>query len=148
MPRFTATFTLLVCMLVGLVHAEEKNDKVDKGLKELEGTYKLLHAEKDSKVIEKTVMDAATITIKGDEFVLSFSADDKKTAKIKVTPDAKLSTIDFTPQDGAEKGKTFPGIYKIEKGEVTFAFSEKGDRPKEFKSENDGVLLRLKKVEK
>ena len=37
---------------------------------------------------------------------------------------------------------------KIEKGEVVLAFSEKGDRPKEFKSDNEAILLRLKKVEK
>ncbi len=50
--------------------------------------------------------------------------------------------------DGEAKGKTFPGIYKLEKGELTLVFTEKGDRPKEFKSDDEVMLLKLKKVEK
>ncbi|MCS6866143.1 MAG: TIGR03067 domain-containing protein [Gemmataceae bacterium] len=126
----------------------DKADKTAKGLKELEGTYKLIHAERDGKVAEKALLETVTIVIHGDEFTLSFSPDDKKVAKIKVTPDDKLSTIDVTPQDGPEKGKTFPGIYKIEGGILTLAFSEKGERPKEFKSDNEVTVLQLKKAEK
>jgi uncharacterized protein (TIGR03067 family) len=142
MTRFAAAFAFLAISFVSLARADEK------GLKELEGTYKLTYAERDGKAAEKALIETVTVTIKGDEFVMSFSADDKKVSKIKVTPDAKLSTIELTPQDGLEKGKTFPGIYKIEKGELTLAFSEKGDRPKEFKSDNEAILLRLKKAEK
>jgi uncharacterized protein (TIGR03067 family) len=135
-------FALLTFALAGPARADEK------ALKELEGTYKLVLAERDGKPAEKASIETVTVTIKGDEFVMTFSADDKKTAKIKATADPKLSTIELSPQDGPEKGKTFPGIYKIEKGEVTLAFSEKGERPKEFKSDNEAILLRLKKVEK
>jgi uncharacterized protein (TIGR03067 family) len=142
MTRCAAAFALLAVSLAGLARADEK------GQKELEGTYKVLSIEKDGKMAEKGVIDTMTVQIKGDEFVVSFSAEDKKVAKIKVTPDAKLSNIDLTPQDGSEKGKTFPGIYKLEKGELTLVYSEKGDRPKEFKSDNEAVLLRLKKTEK
>ena len=119
-----------------------------KDAKELEGTYKIVLAERDGKPAEKATTDAVTVTIKGDEFALVTGPTDQKTSKIKVTPDAKLSTIDFTPQDGTERGKLFPGIYKLEKGELTVAMSEKGERPKEFKSGDGVVLLRLKKVEK
>lgn len=127
-----------------------KDDKKD--AKELEGTYKILSAERDGRQGEKATIDAITVTIKGDEFALVTGPVEKPTAekmsKIKVTPDAKLSTIDFTPQDGTERGKVFPGIYKLEKGELLVAMSEKGERPKEFKSGDGVVLLRLKKAEK
>ena len=142
MTRSAAVFALLAASFVGLVRADEKETK------ELEGTYKISSAELDGKFAEKATIDTVTVTIKGNEFVLSSSPDDKKVSKIKVTPDAKLSTIDFTPQDGELKGKTIPGIYKLEKGELTVAMNEKGDRPKEFKSDNGVMLLRLKKVEK
>ena len=46
------------------------------------------------------------------------------------------------------KGKTIPGIYKLEKGELTVAMNESGERPKEFKSDNGVIVLKLKKVEK
>lgn len=142
MTRHAAPLALLAVALAGLARADEKAPK------ELEGTYKLVQAERDGKQAEKALTDAVTVTIKGDEFTMVFSPDDKKTAKIKLTPDAKPAKIDLSPQDGPEKGKTFPGIYKVEKGELTLAFSEKGERPKEFKSDNEAILLRLKKAEK
>lgn len=145
MTRFAAVFALLAVSLAGLSRADDKDPK---DAKELEGTYKITSAERDGKLTEKANIDAVTITIKGDEFVLTSGSDEKKVAKIKVTPDAKLSTIDFAPQDGELKGKTIPGIYKLEKGELTVAMNEQGDRPKEFKSDNGVILLRLKKVEK
>lgn len=157
MTRSAAALAALM-MAFGLSLAQDKPKDKDpkdvketKDVKELDGTYKLVVAERDGKPAEKATLDVLTVTIKGDEFTLSSGPADKpdtKVAKIKPTPDAKLSTIDFTPQDGTEKGKVFPGIYKLDKGELTVVMSEKGERPKEFKSGDGLVLLRLKKVEK
>src|SRR5436309_13075950 len=98
MTRFAATFAFLALSLSGLAGADEKEK--EKGLKELEGTYKLTYAERDGKAAEKALIETVTVTIKGDEFIMAFSPDDKKVSKITVTPDAKLSTIALTPQDG------------------------------------------------
>jgi len=146
MTRFVAVFAILAVSLGGLVRADEKEKEKD--AKELDGTYKIASAEQNGKFAEKATTDAVTVTIKGTEFVLSSAPDDKKVSKIKLTPDAKLSLIDFMPQDGELKGKTIPGIYKLEKGELTVAMNESGERPKEFKSDNGVIVLRLKKVEK
>ncbi|QJW95321.1 TIGR03067 domain-containing protein [Frigoriglobus tundricola] len=142
MTRSATALVLLAFSLTGLARADEK------ALKELEGTYKLVTVERDGKAADKALIDTVTVTIKGGEFIMTFSPEDKKVAKITATADPKLSTIDLAPQDGEAKGKTFPGIYKLEKGEVVLAFSEKGDRPKEFKSENETTFIRMKKVEK
>ena len=142
MTRSAVALALMSVAVVGLARADEK------ALKELEGTYKVVSIERDGKFAEKAIVDTITVTFKGDEFVMGLGADDKKVAKIKATADPKLSTIDVSPQDGPEKGKTFPGIYKLDKGELTLAFSETADRPKEFKSEAETTLIRLKKVEK
>ncbi len=142
MTRFAVALVLMSGAVVGLARAD------DKAPKDLDGTYKLIFAEKDGKLAPQGLIETVTVQFRGDEFIVSTSPDDKKVAKIKLTPDAKLSNIDFVPADGEFKGKTLPGIYKVEKGELTIAYSEKGDRPKEFKSENETVLLRLKKVEK
>ena len=146
MARFVAVFAILAVSLGGLVRADEKEKEKD--AKELDGTYKIASAEKDGKFAEKATIDAVTVTIKGTEFVLSSAPDEKKVSKIKLTPDAKLALIDFMPQDGEMKGKTIPGIYKLEKGELTVAMNESGERPKEFKSDNVVIVLKLKKVEK
>jgi uncharacterized protein (TIGR03067 family) len=146
MARFVAVFAILAVSLGGLVRADEKEKEKD--AKELDGTYKIASAEQNGKFAEKATIDTVTVTIKGNEFVLSSAPDDKKVSKIKLTPDAKLALIDFMPQDGELKGKTIPGIYKLEKGELTVAMNESGERPKEFKSDNGVIVLKLKKVEK
>lgn len=142
MTRFAPALAVLALALVGTAAADDKA-----ALKELEGTYKFVSAEKGGNALPKEVTDNATVTIKGDELTINFDGD-KKVAKIKVGADAKPATIDFSPSDGAEKGKTFPGVYKLEKGELTLAFTEKGDRPKAFKSDENVVVLTLKKSEK
>jgi uncharacterized protein (TIGR03067 family) len=146
MKRFALAGGLLAAAFAGVLSAQ------DKALKELEGTYKVTFMEKVGKVAEKEVNESLKITIKGDELTVLITEKDgekkEKKAKIKVETAKTPHTIDITPSDGPEKGKTFPGIYKIEKGEVTVVFTEKGDRPKDFKVEGEAVLIRLKKDEK
>ena len=138
MKRFALAGGLMVAAFAGVVLAQ------DKALKELEGTYKVTALEKAGKAADKTLVDSLKITIKGEDFTLKMGDDEKK-AKIKVDSSKTPNTIDFTPSDGPEKGKTFPGIFKLEKGEVTVVFTEKGDRPKEFKAEGEAMLVKMKK---
>jgi uncharacterized protein (TIGR03067 family) len=137
---------LMVAAFAGVIVAQ------DKALKELEGTYKVITLEKGGKTADKSVVEAVQIGIKGDELVIIITKDnnkkEEKKAKIKVDSSSSPHTIDITPSDGPEKGKTFPGIFKVEKGEVVLAFTEKGDRPKEFKSEGEVLLVKMKKDEK
>lgn len=141
MARFVLAGGLMVAAFAGVVFAQ------DKALKELEGTYKVTMLEKGGKEAPKELVDSLKVTIKGDEFLIKVRDEEKK-AKFKVDGSKTPSTIDIIPSEGEEKGKTFPGIFKIEKGEVTLAFTEKGDRPKEFKSEGETMLLKMKKDEK
>ena len=141
MKRYAVAFGLMVAAFAGIVIAQ------DKLLKELEGTYKVTALEKGGKPAPKEISDSLTIIIKGEEFTIKFSDEEKK-AKIKVDGSKTPGTIDISPSDGPEKGKTFLGIVKSEKGEVTIAFTEKGDRPKEFKSEGETMLIKMKKEEK
>jgi len=141
MKRFAVAGGLMVAAFAGVVFAQ------DKALKELEGTYKVTFMEKVGKVAPKEVIDSLKVTVKGDELVLKVGDEEKK-AKIKVDSSKTPSTIDIVPSDGPERGRTFPGIYKIEKGEVTVVFTEKGERPKDFKVEGEAVLVRMKKDEK
>lgn len=143
MKRFAVAGGLMAAALAGVVLADEK------ALKELEGTYTVAALEKGGKPAPKELVDDLKVTIKGDELVIKIGAEEKK-AKIKADAGKTPATIDITPADGPEKGKTFPGIYKVEKGEVTLVFVEgdKAERPKELKSEGEVMLMRLKKDEK
>ncbi|MBA4067659.1 MAG: hypothetical protein C0501_28935 [Isosphaera sp.] len=143
MRRFAAAGGLMAAALAGVVLADEK------ALKELEGTYTVSALEKGGKPAPKEISDDLKVTIKGDEFVIKIGGDEKK-AKIKVDPAKTPPAIDITPVDGPEKGKTFPGIYKLDKGELTLVFTEgdKAERPKELKSDNDAMMMKLKRDEK
>lgn len=141
MKRFAIAGALLAAGLAGTVLADEK------ALKELEGTYTVVSMEKGGKAAPKEATESLKIAIKGDEMVITTEGGDKK-AKIKVDASKTPNTIDISPLDGPEKGKSFPGIYKAEKGEVTLVFAEKGDRPKELKSEGEAMLVKMKKDEK
>jgi uncharacterized protein (TIGR03067 family) len=115
-------------------------------LEQLEGSYQAVSVNRDGKdepadrvstVKAKIAADELTITVKDKSFP----------AKIKIDAKAKPATIDIAPSDGPDKGHTFPGIYKVEDGRLVIAFTEKGDRPTEFKG-GDGVLLLTLKREK
>ena len=141
MKRFAFVGVLMVAMFTGIVLTQEKAPK------DLEGTYKVTHMEKAGKVATKEETDGVKISIKGEELTIVIRDEEKK-AKIKVDASKTPNTIDISPIDGPEKGKTFPGIYKFDKGDLTLAFTEKGDRPKAFKVEGDVVVLKMKKDEK
>lgn len=141
MKGFVLAAGLLAVGLAGVAPADEK------ALKELEGAYKVASIEKNGKSATKDQLDDLTVAVKGDDFTL-VTKDGEKKAKIKVDATKTPHAIDITPTDGPEKGKTFPGIYKTEKGEVTIAFNEKGDRPTGFKADGDVMLLTMKKAEK
>src|SRR5439155_5036495 len=116
--------------------------------KELQGTYTVLAVSKGGEPAPEDFRKEMALTIAKDE--LTFTIKDKKfPAKItKVDPKANPAAIDIAPADGPEKGKTFLGIYTYKDGELTLAFTEKGERPKDFSGDNDAVVMRLKKVEK
>ena len=145
MKRFAVAGSLMIAAFAGVVLADEK------ALKELEGTYIVTVLEKGSDKgpvsASKDKIDSLKVSIKGENLTITVSNEEKK-AKIKVDASKTPNTIDIVPEDGELKGKTLPGIYKVGNGEVTLVFTEKGDRPKEFKAEGENMLMTLKKDEK
>jgi uncharacterized protein (TIGR03067 family) len=144
MTRISAAGCLMVLSTIGVLFADEKDQK------ELDGTYSVLTMQKGAEVAKKEMNQRMKIVFKGESLAIVLSDDgkkDEKTAKIKLDTTKQPHSIDITPTDGPEKGKTFPGIYKYEKGELTLAFTEKqgADRPKDFKSDENVILLKLKK---
>lgn len=111
----------------------------DATLKTLAGSYKAVALVKDGKNAPADVVGGVKVRIAGDE--ITFTVKDKEfPAKLKVDPAKTPAQFDLAPTDGPEKGRTFPGIYRVEKGELTLAFAEKADRPTDFTG-RDGVLV-------
>jgi uncharacterized protein (TIGR03067 family) len=137
MKRFAVAGALLAVGLGGIVLADEK------ALKELAGTYRVVSAEKAGTPAPKDV-EKVKLTFKDDELTIHTGGGEKK-AKIKVDGTKKPAHIDIMPDDGPEKGKSFPGLYKLEKDDLTLVFTQGADRPKDFTSAGGAMLLKLKK---
>jgi uncharacterized protein (TIGR03067 family) len=101
---------------------------------ELEGSWDLIGFEKDGKKVQDP--KSAKLTVKGATFVVS-SGD-----KIIAGGTSKLNTkktpkeIDAMYTEGADKGKSYKGIYKLEGDTLTFcrAGAPEQERPSEFKT--------------
>jgi uncharacterized protein (TIGR03067 family) len=114
---------------------------------QLAGTWSAVAVTREGKPESAELVKSVSLTITKGE--LTFSIKDKKfPAKIKTDDKAKPAAIDISPTEGADSGRTFLGIWKIEKGELLIAFRERGDRPTDFKGEDGAILFRLKKDEK
>lgn len=138
-------------LFAGLVGAAAAQD-AEKELKKLEGDYKVKALAKGGMDAPAEVTEAVKgVAIRGDKFVIKVMGEDK-TARIKVDPTKNPAHIDISPVDGPEKDKTFPGLYKVEKGELTIVFTEGSDRPKDFKADGEKdmklVLTRTEKDDK
>lgn len=146
MKRLAAA--VLFAGLVGVATAQD----ADKELKKLEGDYKVKALAKAGNDAPAEVMDAIKgVAIKGDKLIIKIESQDK-IARIKLDPSKKPAQLDVTPVEGPKKDKTFLGVYKMEKGELTIVFSEGGERPKDFKGDGDKdmklVLTRQEKADK
>ena len=108
----------------------------DKPTAELDGTYELREYTENGKGSdEKDKM--STVTFK-DGLMTVKLASREDVAKFTLDATKKPAAIDFTPTSA--EAKTTPGIWKIEKGELTVVFSKKGARPTDFRGTGDGVI--------
>jgi uncharacterized protein (TIGR03067 family) len=138
MKRFAAVGATMLLSFTGILSADEKD------LKDLEGTYSVTLLKKGGKEAGKEDTQKTKIRFKGESLSIIIGNEEKST-QIKVDASKQPHAIDITPSEGPDKGKTYLGIYKYEKGELAIAFVKAGDRPKEFTSENEVTLMKLKK---
>jgi uncharacterized protein (TIGR03067 family) len=93
----------------------------------------------DGKIGKDDVNTELEITKDGYEFPKGINRISSK-GTYKLTPGT--NHIDFTPADGFAKGKTLPGIYKVENQKLTICFRPAGsERPAAFESNNRTTVL-------
>ncbi len=117
----------------------------DATLAALAGSYQAVSVFKDGKESPAELVAAFAAKIEKDE--LTFTVKGKEfPAKLKVDPKKAPAHADLSPLDGPDKGRTFPGLLKLEKGELVLAFTETADRPADFAGGKDVLVVRLKKA--
>ena len=138
MTRFALAGLVFALGLAAPLAADEP------ALAALAGSYKAVAVVKEGKALPADVVDGFRAKIEKDEITITVKGKDFP-AKLKADPKKTPAHLDLSPADGPDKGRTFPGIYKLEKGELVIAFTEKTDRPTEFTGGADVLVLRLKK---
>ena len=143
MKRY-ALLALAAGLLVAAAPDDAKND-----LKKLDGTWVLASGENDGKKISADTLKTGQLTIDGDKHTVKVG-DTTYKGTHKLDPTAKPKTIDITPTNGDNKGKTSLGIYDLDGDTLKICWAPAGkDRPTEFKSaDGSGVFLAVHKKAK
>ena len=118
----------------------------DSPLKPLEGMYSATTVSKGGKDAPEEFRKELGCKVAGDQLTFSVKGKEMPAKVARVDAKAKPATNDIVPTDGPEKGKTFLGIYSYQDGELTLAFTEKGDRPTDFTGANNATVVKLKKM--
>ncbi|QDU19623.1 TIGR03067 domain-containing protein [Urbifossiella limnaea] len=128
-----------VAFLIGTTVAAD-----DVSLAALAGSYKAVSASHHGKAVPADVLAGFAAKIEKDDLTFSVKGKDYP-AKLKLDAKSTPAHLDLAPQDGPDKGRTFPGIVRLEKGEVVLAFTETADRPADFAGGKDVMVVRLKR---
>ncbi len=146
MKRFATMAFLLVAPALVAFAADDKPAGP-------EGTYKVTAmSHGGAKIPDDKLKGFEGATIKGDKFTMKIGGE-TKVATVKIDAKAKPATIDMSPDEGPEKGKTMKGIWKLEKGVLTIAVFVGKDgetkRPENFDGKGaDDIVFELTKSEK
>jgi uncharacterized protein (TIGR03067 family) len=149
--KYAALFLFLVAGTASA--ADDAESK--KLLKELEGSYKMIAAERSGGPPPAGFLDMIEmVSIKGNKFAIVFKSEggknEEKSATITVDAGKKPAQIDLKPDDGEKKDHTVQGIVVLESGTLKICWSDASDakRPADFKTskEDKNMLLTLKKM--
>ncbi len=108
-----------------------------------DGTYKVIGIIEGGKKVAKPSEELTTVIIKDGKMTFKGKKDDDETFTLKVDAKPKVATLDFTVEQGPDKGSVNKGIWKEEKGKLTIAFSldPKGKRPESFDAPGKDIIL-------
>jgi len=142
MQKLVAGIFGFAALTVGSTVGGEKGDK-------LEGSWIATAAVSDGKKAPEDVLKKAmlTVTFKGGKYSVVSEGNEVEAGTYKADPSKKPATIDLTIMTGKDKGKTQPGIYKIEGDTLTVALTppESKERPKNFEPPERGEVTVLKR---
>jgi uncharacterized protein (TIGR03067 family) len=124
--------------------ARADDEAAKKELKALQGTWKVVAAEKDGDPLDRIV--GGTITIKDNNFTIVTVDKVELKGDLTLDPTKKPKHINFAHQDGVLKDKKWEGIYELKDDALKLCYAEadsEKERPTEFKTLKKSRLLLL-----
>ena len=124
---------LLACLCAaGLCAVGDAEDKAKEDETAIQGTWVTVARTKPA----KPDVICEQVVFKGDKLTFHYKLDGQPfttECKFKLDPTATPKRIDFTPTEGDNKGKPYPGIYEFKDGKLLFAYrGPMSTRPKGF----------------
>ena len=136
---------ILTVLAVALLIAADtpKDDAVKKEADMLQGTWRVVSAQRDGTDAPQDETKKITITIKGDKLTARRTENaDKPEEKVyemffTLDPNQKPKWIDVTYMDGERKGESSQGIYELNGDTLKICVSRGNTRPTEFETKAD-----------
>lgn len=143
--------TIFVLAVGLLIAADAKDGAVKKDLEDLQGTWRLVSAERDGKKLSEEEVKKTKITFEGDAFVFPDASGIGTSPKgiIKVDPSKNPKWMDSKATTDTKRTISL-GIYEIAGDDYKVCFAPPGkDRPKQFSSKpGSGYILQVWKRHK
>jgi uncharacterized protein (TIGR03067 family) len=120
------------------------SEAAKKDLEKLQGTWTLVSGKSDGKELPKEIAAKLKLVVEKDKFSIK-NDDSEEPATVTLDPGQKPASIDI------KQGKEDPvkGIYELKDDELKLCWATAGkERPKEFESNKEGVILFVLKREK
>ena len=132
----TAIFACVFCWNV--LAAGGLSDEVTR---ELNGVWNVKEGNFAGSVMEASMIKTIKLTIKDNSFQSAVGLS-SASGELVMDTSKKPMTMDIKIKEGANKGKTYKCIFKLENGELTVCYAFQGDRPSNFEpTEKNGWLL-------
>jgi uncharacterized protein (TIGR03067 family) len=123
--------------------------KEAKELEKLTGVWSLFDIETKGDKVPEEVYKGFKLTITKEGTFSAKLESDERRGRLRIDPTKTPPTIDIIMETGNDAGKTQPGIYKLEVGQLTVCTGEfNKDRPADFvtKDKAGTTLLKFKKA--
>lgn len=128
--------TVIAVGAAGLMAADDEATK--KALKELEGKYMPKALIKGGRPAPAEMIEAVEYAlIKEGKITIRKKSGEADEAKFTIDTGHEPPHMDVSPSQGPRKDLKMKGIYRLEKGTLTIILSREGDRPKDFKAEQE-----------
>ncbi len=110
----------------------------------LQGQWVLIAETSGGVAVPAEKLKDRKLAVKGDAYIFKSPVTGGETGTFTVDPAQKPPTIDVTPADGPNKGKTRRGIYAVEGDTLKVCFNPIGaERPSAFASERGSKTVLL-----
>jgi len=142
---------LAVALLLGA--DTQKDDAVKTETNKLQGTWRIVNAEREGAKAPDDEIKKTTLVIKGDKLTVrkteNAAKPEEKNTEMSFTldPTKNPKWIDVTYTDGERKGESSQGIYELKDDTLKICMSRGTMRPSEFESkpESQRHLMVLKR---